>query len=442
MDSGIGIGGLNTSSEEFVESKFDLFSKVEYENGIKKIVTQTFRPISTTTSKGPFSFIIPNDPEKFTNIESLRLHGKMRIGKKDGDKFANLTGENVSTVNNIFNSLWSSISTKLNGYEISDPSSQWYAYKSYFENHLSYSTSSKENILSFKGYFPDSVDKFDDVTPTSANAGFKKRKKMFERSQWVYFCINLHVDITTIRKYIPPGVKIEIDLERNNDKFCLLTDDTTNEFVIELEDLRLRLDRIIASPAVNRYYFENKKANVRLPIDRSMLKSYLVNANRSDLSEHNIIYGSQLPEQVIVAIVDEKAFRGDLKKNPYYFKHYDIVEASLVVNGEHEPGDLYKLDGGNKVDVYASFLENTGISTDDREFGITLNDYYGGSFLLVWDRTQDRCNRFHRHIPDSGAMSINIKSKKELTDTVRVIVYATYSKDLIFDQDNNVTTFI
>ena len=84
MDSGIGIGGLNTSSEEFVESKFDLFSKVEYENGIKKIVTQTFRPISTTTSKGPFSFIIPNDPEKFTNIESLRLHGKMRIGKKDG----------------------------------------------------------------------------------------------------------------------------------------------------------------------------------------------------------------------------------------------------------------------------------------------------------------------------------------------------------------------
>ena len=48
MDSGIGIGGLNASSEEFVESKFDLFSKVEYETGIKKIVSQTFRPISTT----------------------------------------------------------------------------------------------------------------------------------------------------------------------------------------------------------------------------------------------------------------------------------------------------------------------------------------------------------------------------------------------------------
>merc|ERR1711963_110741 len=126
----------------------------------------------------------------------------MCIKKKDSNgSLSKLAGENVSTVNNIFNSLWSSINTKLNGTEISDPTSTWYAYKSYFENHLSYSTSSKENILSFKGYFPDSVDKFDDVTPTSANAGFKKRKKMFERSQWVYFCINLHVDITTIRKY-------------------------------------------------------------------------------------------------------------------------------------------------------------------------------------------------------------------------------------------------
>merc|ERR1712082_201117 len=109
--------------------------------------------------------------------------------------------------------------------------------------------------------------------------------------------------------------------------------------------------------------------NPRLPIDRSLLKTYTVTAGRSDLSEYNIITGNQLPEQVIVAIVDH-----------------------------------------DKVDMYASFLENTGISTDDREFGITMDDYYGGSFILAWDRTQDKCNRFHRHISDSGAISINLCS--------------------------------
>ena len=40
--------------------------------------------------------------------------------------------------------------------------------------------------------------------------------------------------------------------------------------------------------------------------------------------------------------------------------------------------------GGDKVDMFAHFLENTGVHTDDREFGISLDDHYGGSFLLAW----------------------------------------------------------
>ena len=67
------------------------------------------------------------------------------------------------------------------------------------------------------------------------------------------------------------------------------------------------------------------------------------------------------------------------------------------MNGVHEPTELYKLnaDTEDKVDMFANFIENTGISTDDREFGISLEDYYGGSFLLAWDRKPDKCNRFH-----------------------------------------------
>ena len=441
MEAGKGIGGFSTSSEEYVESKFDLFSKAEYETGIKKIVTQTFRPISSTSSKGPFQFVIPADPEKFTNAESIRLHGKMRIRKEKNGDLINLNDENVSTVNNIFNSLWSSVKTRLNNFEISDPSSRWYAYKSYFENHLSYSTSSKKNILSFKGYFHDTPNQFDDVANESLNKAFITRRGLFLKSKWVYFCINLHVDITTIRKYLPPDIKIEIDFERNEEKFCLLSDNTEDTFEIEIEDLRLRLDRIIPSDAVNNYYLSHKNEIARLPIDRSLLKTYTITPNRSDLSEYNIIQGSQLPEQVIIAIVDDDAFRGKLSKNPFNFKHYDIIEASLVINGQHEPADLYKLDKDNNdiVDMYANFLENTGISTDDREFGIAMEDYYGGSFLLVWDRTQDRCNRFHRHMTESGSISINIKTKKEIQSTVSVIVYATYSKDLLIDKDNNIS---
>ena len=187
MDSGIGIGGLSTGKDETASSQFDLFESVELETGVKKIHTQTFRPISSTNSQGPFIFEIPADPEKFTDAESIRLQGRMRIRKKTGSVLSNLAaGEKVSTVNNIFNSLWSSINVQLNETEITDPSSRWYAFKSYFENHLSYSSPTKENVLAFRGYIKDTPEKFDDIgdnNSNSGNDGYLKRQKMFEGSR-------------------------------------------------------------------------------------------------------------------------------------------------------------------------------------------------------------------------------------------------------------------
>lgn len=447
MDSGLGIGGLSIGKDELASSQFDLFDNVEVETGVKKMYTQTFRPISSSSSKGPFTFELPSDPEKFTDAESIRLHGRMRIMKRDAGVVKALpANEKVSVVNNIFNSLWSSINIRLNGTEITDPSSRWYSYKSYFENLLSYSSATKENILSFKGFIKDDPTKFDNVGTAGAastNTGYLKRQAMFAESKWVYFCINIHADITTLRKYIPPNVKIMMELQRNSDEFCLLSHQSIDNFQIDLDDLRMSVNRIEASTDVMNYYVNKIKSGKvpRLSLDRSLLKTYTVTKGRSDLSEHNIISGPQLPDQIIIGIVVEGAHRGDITKNPFNFQSLGITEASLVVNGVSEPPQLYKvdMDNGDKADLYANFLENIGIGVDDRECGVTYDDFYGGSFLLVWDRTQDKCNRFHRHQQESGSIDVNIRTKTPLADTVTVVMYATYSADLMLEGDKVIT---
>ena len=86
--------------------KLPPLNSIEIETGVHKIHTQIFRPISSTDSKGPFIFEIPADPEKFTDTESILLQGRMRIRANTGNVLGNLPkDENVSTVNNIFNSL-------------------------------------------------------------------------------------------------------------------------------------------------------------------------------------------------------------------------------------------------------------------------------------------------------------------------------------------------
>ena len=81
-----------------------------------------------------------------------------------------------------------------------------------------------------------------------------------------------------------------------------------------------------------------------LSIDRSLLKEYVINSGTSDLSNYNLIRGSQLPEQIIIGVVADDAYGGCITKNPFNFKHFGFKEASIVVNGVNEPAELYKLD--------------------------------------------------------------------------------------------------
>ena len=103
MDVGIGIGGLSTSETEITSSKYDLFSPIYVDRSIRKNHSISIYPNSSTDGKGPFVFDIPADPGKFTDVETLRLHGRMRIRKKTVTGEEDLAeDEQVSTINNIF----------------------------------------------------------------------------------------------------------------------------------------------------------------------------------------------------------------------------------------------------------------------------------------------------------------------------------------------------
>lgn len=82
MDSGLGIGGLSISKDEVTSSSFDVFSSIQIENSITKANKIIARPITSSDSRGPFKFLFPPDPEKWTDCESLRLSGKVTLKKK------------------------------------------------------------------------------------------------------------------------------------------------------------------------------------------------------------------------------------------------------------------------------------------------------------------------------------------------------------------------
>ena len=421
MDSGLGIGGLSLGKDEVASSAFDLFSPIEIENSISKASKIVTRPIATSSSRGPFKFLFPPDPDKWTDCESLRLSGRVKLRRYNAGALADfdVNIKEISTVNNFYQSLFSSVICTVNGVEISDPSGTWYPYKAYLETLLSYSSATKGGRLRTTAFFEDSCKNYDSIgeidgslhtTAASLNEGYKKRQDYFAKSNWRHFNIPIHNDICTLRKYLPPDTKLEFEFQRTPDKFSLLTPMSDDSVKIVIEDLKLSVTRYTPSPSINSFYHNklNKLKRQVLPIDRSLIKSYTVQSGQSDLSHYNIISGHQLPEQIIIGMVEQKAHGGDLKKNPFNFQHFNISEASIVVNGVHEPTEPYKLhiSAGNYVDLYTDFLLNTGIANEDRDYGITEEDYVGGCFLLAFDRSKEKCNRYHRHPHDSGTIDI------------------------------------
>lgn len=450
MSSSIGIGGLSTALDEVSSSEFELFSPIEVEHSVSKTHEPIYRPIASTDGKGPFTFEIPQDPDKFMDAESIRLLGRMRIRKcKTDGSIVNISaGEKVGIVNNIFQSLWSQVDVEINGTSITDPSEKWYAYKAYLESLLSYSSNTKGILGEARGWIQDDCNKHEDLgisdATDSTNEGYKKRRKLLQTSQWVDFKIPLHSDISTLRKRLPPNVKISITLHRNEDSFCLMQPTfNTGKYTIEVDDLRIKMRKYEVTNALSDYHNNSlKKSLPTLPIDRSILKTYTVQRGSSDLTRYGVISGKQLPDQIFVFMVDDTSYNGDKNSNPFNFKHNSLKEASLIVNGVHEPYDVYKLDVDKnfKNELYINFLENTGIQAfDDSEHGVSISNYYGGCFVLAWDRSPDKCNRYHKHIMDSGVIDINLKTHTALPNNIKVVIYATYSTSLIIDGDKVLT---
>ena len=404
MQNSTGIGGFSLAKDEQVSSDFDHFHPVEIENGTEHGKTHYFRPLSSSKN-GPYSFEIQQDPDLMLSPKTMRLYGAMRIKlretKDDGtEEEKNLpAGFNVSTVNNVFHSLFSAVPIAINGTIITDPSALWYAYKAYDEITLSYSPSVKRKHFKQRGYIADTHSQFD--TLGNGNKGYTERKDMFAESKWVYFGIKVHSDVCTIQNYLPVGQKLEIEFHRNPDDFVLLYPAVQNKSCfIELKDLELGIRKASPAQSIRNYYNEklNEGAKPSVPIDRSIIINYAVPAQTSDLSHYNLIRGTNcLPDQIIISMVKSSAWKGDHTQNPFNFQHFNVCEASLRVNGINEPERSYKLEpaGENKVRAYEEFLENVGVGTENRNIGIDIDDYYGGYFFLAWDRSPDKCNRRH-----------------------------------------------
>ena len=442
-----GVGGIFPNYEDH------LLDKKKISECFSGNFHEILYPLNYTSKHGPWQYHSPQDNKHFIDLNTLTWNGKIRvINKKDPNSPVIATNQTkditCSVVNNFIHSTVSKITYQLNDFQMGDSAPKSYSYRAYMDNLLSFSKGAKEQSLKYHGFEQDTPGGFEDVnklTASNTNSGFKKRSELFCTPNFFHFSVKLRIDLANIDQFLQPGVQLRFEIERNSDAFALLSDvgdDVTFEF--EIKDSTIEFDKMIPTPEYLNHFEKNiLQEPLIYSYDKSQIHYFPYSANVNDLSIYSMFHTDKLPSYLVFGLVDNDAFDGSVSKNPYNFKHFDLKEFYLLVNGISVPTQPVKLNI-TSMDYHQTyvneFLDKLKLKNSNDSIGISANDWINGSFFWIVDLNVDKCCNFHEHNSKGGTIHLKLQTKTALPKTTRLIVYSTSRERMSIDHNTGKVT--
>lgn len=459
-----GLGSQQMNQDKLASPMVDLLSHRRVERTMKEFWEVSYNPNEPLEHKGTLTFNMPGLNNSFIDPSSIRLIGDVKVQKSanNGASWDDLESgdkDKVSLINFPMQSMFSQAHIVVNGASISHVGTSEYAYKAYFENLASYSTTSANSHLVCEGYLDDVS--IEDQTKAagkktmhdiSDGAGNEMRSKWISEGK-VGFNMPIHLDFCQVGKLWLDLVPIQICMTTNEDKFTLLAKAetaadgaTATQYKIVLDNIRLECRRIGLIDSVKEYiesYLQRKDGvnRVRYPMIKSTVKRYHIPSNSTQFHWNGAENG-KLPFQVVAAFVDQEAASGHLQKNPLALDHFNLDDLYFTFNNVEYPNGHYR----PAFDKNMSYLREFGRVVDNLTTGrfntstmITHERWRLGNYC-VWavDQTPDSCSGFHTHIDDRGQLSIAGKFASRLEKNITMLLYSSFTDELQFDAERKV----
>ncbi len=416
-----------------VKSELDLFSAPLKQESIESGCWVELKPVASLSNSAIIEFHSSGSSDDYQDPSNMFLQLKARIKKADGSNIP--AAAPVGPVNNWMNALFKEAVMTLNGTHIAHFN---YAYKSDIEIKTSFGEAAKKTHLSSLLWFKDT----NDLDSLTTNTGFVARQAYTVESKVVDMCGKLHLDITNQDKYLPNGVDMDIKLVRSSDAFALMSDGS-EAFKVEIVDASLFVRRVKLFPEVQAAHIKAfERAPARYAIRRGEVKTYTLTAGGRSFTQENL-YNGQLPKRLIVAMVDNSAFNGEQKENPFNYKHNDLTNLAIYVDGKQIPSKPLRPDFANKqyARAYVNLAQATGKFFQDEDNDITREDFGKGYALFAFDLTPDLSadSDVHGHLT-RGNLRIELGFKNNLTETITLLVYGEFDNTVLIDRNRNVVT--
>ncbi|CAG2241901.1 unnamed protein product [Mytilus edulis] len=337
------------------------FSLPPSQTAIEKVYYQEVRSTSHINGSAPIEFIITGqNGMEFLDLKRSKLYIKVKIVQSDG-KMLDATTLKVSPVNLPFYSMFDQVDVTMQGKLITSTTNH-YPYKAMIQTLLSYGSGAKTSQLTSLMWSKDTPGYMDDYdVENTSNAGLARRAQFFEKSMSVDMEGPILHDLFQLDRYLINQVAVGVKLYRTRPEFCLMSNETGYEVVIE--DIVLKACKVQVNPAVIYGQAEiMKNTNAKYPFTRTEVKLLTIPAGNISYTYDNLFQGLR-PNRCCIGFVKSAAASGNFQLNPFNFANFRLTQIGVFVDGVPVGGNVMKLNfnpssGRTIVPAYNSMFRN------------------------------------------------------------------------------------
>jgi hypothetical protein len=429
---------------EVLNPGLDIFVERPFQTSIVDTHTVPCKPLTSADNPAQLEFHYSGHSDRYAVLNSVTLDLQLKLVKTDGSDITASDNNEVGCVNNPLHSMFSSYSISLNG-KVVTLHEGCYPHKALLGTLLNFGSDSLNTHLLGSLMINDTPGTDGKLTAVKGNKGYESRLAFLNNSKTITLSGKFHADLFNTNKMLLNGVNMDIKLTRAPETFYLLGPTNDTKVRIKIEDATLRIDQVeIKSPILEAHTkaLVVKKKNAHYPITHTQIKTFTVGSGVQHISLNNAFTGP-VPERLLVALVKNSSFVGSVSSNPFEFKHYNMTQFVLYVNGVPHPSQPLTMDCSSTMGVtraYHTLFSSTGIHYGDRGHMITQEMFTKGYFILGFDLTPDReADEDHYSLTHRGNVTLEARFKEPLPEAVTCILYAEFPGYIEIDSSRNVT---
>ena len=350
-----------------------------------------------------------------------------------------LTGS-ILPIDNVLHSMWNGVDVTMN-HKLVSSTNQKYMYKAYIETLLNNSASTKRYQLGSHGFYGDGTLKDTDFNLSYGEA-MEKRYMDFSHGKKVLLQGHLLSDVMGIQASIVNGVEISITLHPNPDAVRVHCFGSKNYGALVIDDIYLMVcKRGMTKEVVVAHSDVLEMEPARYAFKESETNAYNGHKGQMLVTIENP-YQKKIPTRLVVAMVDADAHKGNYKLTPLNFQHYNLCHASFQIDNETIAKPPYNIDVKERrvVEPLMELYSIMGKMGEDRDIGITVDEFLDGTFLLPFDVTPTAsANMEYLAKKQGGNCTLQLQFDTPLPKNVIILTYGIFPAELHIDNARNCT---